>query len=378
MKMRAAVLRSIAADQPYVKTSPIHIEEVSLDPPEPGEVLVKVIGAGLCHSDLSIINGSRPRPVPLLLGHEGAGEVVEVGLGVRDIAVGDPVVFQFSASCGRCVRCQEGRPQICMTHAAARAKGELMAGGKRLKDAEGAPINHQSGVSCFAEYAVVDRGSVVKVDADVPLETAAIFGCAVMTGVGAALNAARVSPGDRVAVIGLGGVGFSALLGAKLGGAATLIAVDVNPAKLGLARQLGADHTIDAREPDAAEQIKQLTGGGCDIALESAGVIPALRTGYDILKTGGSLITVGLSPMGEDFPVPAADLVTREITVRGSYMGSCVPVRDIPRFLEAWRQGRLPVDRLIGAHIGFDGLNAGFDRLADGGAVRQILTPHAG
>jgi alcohol dehydrogenase len=378
MKMRATVLREIAVPPPYATSQPILIEELDLDAPGPGELLVKVIGAGLCHSDLSVINGSRPRPLPVVLGHEGAGEVVEVGAGVRDIAVGDPVVFQFSASCGRCVRCLEGRPQICETHAVARAKGELMGGGKRLHDAGGNEVNHQTGVSCFAEYAVVDRGSVVRIDADIPLETAAIFGCAVMTGVGAALNAARVAPGDRVAVIGLGGVGFSAMLGAILGGAAQVIAVDVNPAKLGLARQLGAHHTIDARDADHVEQIKDLTGGGVDTALEGAGVIPALKTGYDILRSGGQLVTVGLSPQGDSFPIPAADLVAREIAVRGSYMGSCVPVRDIPRYLEAFRQGRLPVDRLIGEHVGFEAINEGFDKLASGDAVRRILTPHAG
>jgi alcohol dehydrogenase len=378
MKMRATVLREIAVPPPYATSQPILIEELDLDAPGPGELLVKVIGAGLCHSDLSVINGSRPRPLPVVLGHEGAGEVVEVGAGVRDIAVGDPVVFQFSASCGRCVRCLEGRPQICETHAVARAKGELMGGGKRLHDAGGNEVNHQTGVSCFAEYAVVDRGSVVRIDADIPLETAAIFGCAVMTGVGAALNAARVAPGDRVAVIGLGGVGFSAMLGAILGGAAQVIAVDVNPAKLGLARQLGAHHTIDARDADHVEQIKDLTGGGVDTALEGAGVIPALKTGYDILRSGGQLVTVGLSPQGDSFPIPPADLVTREIAVRGSYMGSCVPVRDIPRYLEAFRQGRLPVDRLIGEHVGFEAINEGFDKLASGDAVRRILTPHAG
>lgn len=378
MKMRACVLREIGAEMPYAKSLPLAIEEVELDPPGPDELLVRIVGAGLCHSDLSVINGSRPRPLPVVLGHEGAGEVVEVGPGIRDIKAGDPVVFQFSASCGRCVRCLEGRPQICETHAIARAKGDLMGGGKRLKDAKGNPVNHQTGVSCFAEYAVVDRGSVVKIDGDIPLETAAIFGCAVMTGVGAALNAARVAPGDKVAVIGLGGVGFSAMLGAILGGAAQVIAVDINPAKLGLARQLGAHHTVDAREADHVQQIKDLTGGGVDVSLEGAGVIPALKTGYDILKTGGQLVTVGLSPQGEDFPIPAADLVSREIAVRGSYMGSCVPVRDIPRYLEAFRQGRLPVDQLIGEHIGFDKMNQGFDKLASGEAVRQILTPHAG
>lgn len=378
MKMRACVLREIAAEMPYGTSEPLAIEEIELDPPGPGELLVKVVGAGLCHSDLSVINGSRPRPLPVVLGHEGAGEVVEVGPGIRDIAAGDPVVFQFSASCGRCVRCLEGRPQICETHALARAKGELMGGGKRMRDSTGAEVNHQTGVSCFAEYAVVDRGSVVRVDRDIPLETAAIFGCAVMTGVGAALNAARVAPGDKVAVIGLGGVGFSAMLGAILGGADQVIAVDINPAKLGLARQLGAHHTVDARDADHVQQILDLTGGGVDVSLEGAGVIPALTTGYKILKTGGQLITVGLSPQGDDFPIPAADLVTREIAVRGSYMGSCVPVRDIPKYLEAFRQGRLPVDRLIGEHIGFDAVNAGFDKLASGEAVRQILTPHAG
>lgn len=376
MKMRAAVLRTIAPDRPYATSQPIQIEEVELQGPQAGEVLVKIAGAGLCHSDLSVIDGSRPRPLPVALGHEGAGTVVEVGVGVRDIAVGDPVVFQFSASCGRCERCLEGRPQICIAHGAARAKGELMGGGKRLRDASGQPVNHQSGVSCFAEYAVVDRGSVVRVDKDVPLAMAAVFGCAVMTGVGAALNTADIRPGQKVAIIGLGGVGLSGLLGAKMASPSMLIAVDVNPAKLGLARQLGADHAIDAREPDHLEQIRDLTGGGVDVAVELAGSIKALETGYGILRAGGTLVTAGLSPAGAAFPIHAADLVTREISVKGSYMGSCVPVRDIPRFIEAYRQGKLPIDRLIGEHIGFDDMNRGFDRLADGEVVRQILVPH--
>ncbi len=377
MQIRAAVLREVAATPPYAASCPIAIEDLTLAPPEAGELVVRIAGAGLCHSDLSVINGSRPRPLPVALGHEGAGEVVDVGRGVRDVRPGDPVVFQFSASCGRCVRCLEGRPQICQTHAAARAKGELMGGGKRLTDAAGHPVNHQSGVSCFAEFAVVDRGSVVVIDRDIPLETAALFGCAVMTGVGAALNAARTAPGDTVAVIGLGGVGLSAMLGAMLGGAAQVIAIDVNPDKLGLARQLGADHTIDARDPDHVQQVLDLTGGGCDVALEGAGVIAALETGYAVLRTGGQLVTVGLSPAGQTFAIPAADLVSREISVRGSYMGSCVPVRDIPKYLDAFRQGRLPIDRLIDGTIGFEDINAGFDRLASGNAVRQILTPHA-
>ena len=376
MKIKAAILREIAPERPYATSKPIRIEEVELDGPQPGEVLVKVIGAGLCHSDLSVVDGSRPRPLPVALGHEGAGEVVEVGAGVRDIAVGDPVVFQFSASCGRCVNCQSGRPQICVIHGAARAKGELMGGGKRLSDSSGQRINHQSGVSCFAEYVVVDRGSVVRISKDVPLQTAALFGCAVMTGAGAALNTAGVRPGQSVAVIGLGGVGFSGLMGAKMAGAFPLIAVDINPEKLGLARQFGADNTVDPSEPDAVERIRDLTGGGVEIALEFAGAVRALETGYKILRVGGSLVTAGLAPAGHDFPIPAADLVTREISVRGSYMGGCVPVRDIPRFLDAYQRGEMPVDRLIAGTVGFEDLNAGFDKLASGSVIRQILTPH--
>ena len=376
MKMKAVVLRQVVAVRPYVKSQPLQVEEVELEGPQPGEVLCKVIGGGLCHSDLSVINGSRPRALPVVLGHEGAGEVVEVGPGVRDIKPGDPVVFQFSASCGICSKCLEGRPQLCETHAAARAKGDLMGGGKRLKSLSGEEIGHHTGISCFAEYAVLDRGSVVKVDKDVDLGMAAIFGCAVMTGVGAALNAAKIHPGQQVAVFGLGGVGFSAMLGAIMAGASKVIAVDISDSKLGLARQLGADETVNASDPDHVEQIKALSNGGVDVVLEAAGVIPALESGYNSLRTGGDLVTVGLAPAGANMQVHAADLVSREISVRGSYMGSCVPVRDIPMYIDAMRQGRLPVDQLVGERIGFEDMNKGFDQLADGEVVRQILMPH--
>jgi Zn-dependent alcohol dehydrogenase len=377
MRMKACVLRQIGAERPYARSKPISIEEVELDPPDVGEVLVKIGGGGLCHSDLSIINGARPRPLPLVLGHEGAGEIAEVGPGVRDLKPGDHVVFQFSASCGRCPRCQEGRPQICMNNTRARATGELMGGGKRIRDLDGNAISHHSGVSCFAEYAVADRGSVVKIDDELPLGEAAIFGCAVMTGVGAVINTARIRAGDKVAVIGLGGVGLNGLLGAVMGGAGQIIAVDINPERLGLARQLGAHHTVDAREKDHVQQILDLSGGGVDFAFELAGAIPALDTAYKSLARGGEVILAGLAPSTATYELPAGALVTDEKAVRGSYMGSCVPVRDIPRFIEAYRAGRLPVDRLISRSVGFDEVNAGFDRLDDAQAIRQILTPHA-
>ncbi len=376
MKMKAAVLRSTSAKRPYATSRPIQIEEVELAPPQDGEVLVKIAGGGLCHSDLSVINGHRPRPVPMVLGHEGSGEVVEVGPGVRDIKPGDPVVFQFSASCGRCANCLGGRTQLCDAHDAARAKGHLMGGGSRIKDASGNEVGHHSGVSCFAEYAVVDRGTVVKVDKDISLAEAAVFGCAVMTGVGAVTNTARIRMGDTVAIVGLGGVGLNGLLGAVAAGAEKIIAIDIADDKLGLARQLGATHTVNAKDPDHIDQIKDVTGGGVDYAFEFSGTVPGTETCYKALRTGGEVIIAGLAPIGAEFTFSPSDIVTWEKGIRGSYMGSCVPVRDIPRFIELYRQGRLPVDKLINKSIGLDEINEGFDALEDGVVIRQILEPH--
>ena len=219
MKMKAAVLRQFNAPQPFAQSRPLSIEEVELLPPRHGEVLVKMGGAGICHSDLSVINADRPRTTPVVMGHEGAGEIVECGTGVTDVKPGDHVVFQFSPSCGRCRRCLEGRPQVCELGAVTKAQGHLMGGGSRLRDADGNELAHHTGVSCYAEYGVLDRGSIVKVDNDLPLHEAALFGCAVMTGAGAVINTARIRTGDSVAIVGLGGVGLSGLLGAVVGGA---------------------------------------------------------------------------------------------------------------------------------------------------------------
>ena len=250
-----------------------------------------------------------------------------------------------------------------------------MGGGKRIS-LDGEPISHHSGISCMAEYAVVDRGTVVVIDNDMPLDEAAIFGCAVMTGVGAVTNTARVRVGDTVAVVGLGGVGLNALLGAKLGGAERIIAVDISDEKLGLARQLGATDTFNASDADCVSEIVEATKGGVDFAIETAGAIAAMETCYAILRTGGRVIAAGLPPAKSDFSFKPAQLVGEERGILGSSMGSCVPVRDIPRFISLYRQGRLPVDRLIDARIGFEDINAGFDRLTDGAVVRQILVPH--
>ena len=377
IRCKAAVLRAIGAPRPYAQSQPLSIEEVNLAPPKPVELLVRIAGAGLCHSDLSVINGDRPRPVPMALGHEGSGEIVEVGSAIDDVHVGDHVVFQFSASCGRCRRCVEGRPQVCERARVAKSAGGLMAGGSRITSLNGEQIGHHSGLSCMAEYAVVDRGSVVVIDKDMPLADAALFGCSVMTGVGAVVNTARVRAGDSVAIVGLGGVGLNGVLGARLAGAETIIAIDREPAKLEVARRVGATHAINARDANCVEQVRELTGGGVDYAFELAGSIDAMTTAYAIVQYGGTVVVAGLPPLTASFSFNQCDLVGQEKSIRGCYMGSCVPVRDIPRFIRLYREGRLPVDQLIDGYIGYDQLNAGFDKLQDVKAIRQILTPHA-
>ena len=316
-------------------------------------------------------------PLPLVIGHEGSGEVVELGSAVKDIKVGDHVAFQFSPSCGRCRRCLEGRPQVCELAAATKGKGDLMSGGSRLTDMEGNRLNHHTGISCMSQYNVVDRGSVVVIDKVFNIEDAALFGCAVMTGVGAVINTARIRPGDTVAIIGLGGVGLNGIIGAKLAGAETIIAVDIDPSKFSRAEELGATHCFDSRNNNMVEEIRDLTNGGVDYAIDLAGVIQAMDTAYQIIRYGGSVVTAGLSPINTQFSFNHSDLVAQEKSILGSYMGACVPVRDVPRFLNLYKQGRLPVDKLIDGKITFDNLNEGFDKLSKGEVVRQILVPNA-
>lgn len=373
---KAAVLRQIGLPALYADSRPLEIETITLEPPGPLELVVKVIGAGLCQSDLSVINGKRGRDVPMVMGHEGAGEVVEVGVAVTDVKVGDPVVFQFSVSCGRCRACLSGRGNICDAAPAARSKGELISGGSRIRDADGRTLRHQAGVSCFAEYAVVHRGSVVVIDPALPLVEAAVFGCAVMTGVGAVVNGARVSPGESVAIFGLGGVGLSGVMGAKVAGAQTIIAVDLEPAKRDKALALGATHAFDARDPDLVAQIRELTHGGVDHALELAGAISAMTAAYAVTVRGGRITTAGLTALGAQFAFEHGDLVSNEKSICGCYMGSCVPVRDIPRFVALYQSGALPVDQLLDGVIPLNQINEGFDRLASGTSLRQIVAPH--
>ncbi|MBM3505001.1 MAG: zinc-binding dehydrogenase [Alphaproteobacteria bacterium] len=374
MKIRSAVLHQMGLPRPYATSRPLKIEQLDLEGPGEGEILVKIGAAGLCHSDLSVIDGSRPRPVPMALGHEAAGEVVELGSGVGDLAAGDHVVFVFVPSCGRCPKCASGRPALCEPAAKANGAGTLVSGARRLS-LHGKPINHHLGVSAFADYAVVSRNSAIKIAADLPFEIAALFGCAVITGVGAVVNTSRVPIGSTVAVIGLGGVGLNALLGARLAGARQIVAIDLRDDKLRLAKTLGATHTFNASAPDCAQQVREATGGGVDYAFEMAGSIPALDLAWAITGRGGETVTAGLPHPDKRMSIPPVALVAEERSLRGSYLGSCVPVRDVPNFVQLYRSGQLPVDRLMTATVKLDDINAAFDRLADGETVRTVMRP---
>ena len=373
MKVRAAVLREMGRAGPYCDSRPLSIETLEQSAPGPGEMRVRVLAAGLCHSDLSVINGSRPRPLPMVLGHEATGEVVELGPGVGDFAIGERVVFSFVPMCGHCAPCASGRPVLCEPGAAANAAGRLLGGGGHWTDAEGSALNHHLGVSGFAEYSVVSVHSAVRIDADLAPEIAALFGCAVLTGVGAVINTARVQPGESVAVFGLGGVGLSALLGARAVSAFPLIAIDVVEEKLALARELGASHCVDARHEDAVAVVRDLSRGGVDYAIESVGDENVLAQAYAATRRGGTTLSVGLPAPGRLFSVPAVSLVAEERTVKGSYMGSAVPGRDIPRYIDLYRAGRLPVDRLLTHRLRLDEINEGFDRLDQATAIRQVI-----
>jgi len=311
--------------------------------------------------------------MPMALGHEAAGVVEEVGPGVDDLRKGDHVVMVFVPSCGHCLPCSEGRPALCEPGAAANGAGTLLSGGKRLHR-NGQDINHHLGVSGFAEYATISRRSCVKVDRELPLDEAALFGCAVLTGVGAVINTAKVPAGTTVAVVGLGGVGLSSILGAVASGASRVVAVDLSDEKLGLARQLGATDTFNAGSPDAANEIREAVKGGVEYAFEMAGSVRALDLAYKITRRGGTTVTAGLPPPTHTLALSPVNLVAEERTLKGSYIGTCVPVRDLPRYVDLYRRGKLPVDRLMSKHLRLEEINEGFDLLAQGKVVRQVVT----
>ncbi|PXA99306.1 alcohol dehydrogenase [Nostoc sp. 3335mG] len=371
MEITAAVLKQSGGHaRPYRDHAPLELATLTLDPPRSGELLIRIDAAGLCHSDLSVVNGDRPRPMPMALGHEATGIVEATGTpDDPGFAVGDRVILAFLPACGECVRCQAGEPFMCGKGAAANGEGRLLNGGRRLHDSCG-EVHHHLGVSAFATHVVVDRRSAVKVDADMPAEIAALFGCAVLTGAGAVMNSAAVKPGESVLIYGLGGVGLSALLAAVASGAAPVVAIDPSPEKRAIAEQCGAL----AMEPgvDFAEFFPERAP---DVVIETVGKAAVLRAAYAAARRGGRIVTVGLPNPAEMFEIPAVALVADGKTLIGSYMGSSVPARDLPRYIAMWRAGRLPVERLLTSVRPLGEINALLDELADGKAIRQVMVP---
>ncbi|MDQ2974841.1 MAG: zinc-dependent alcohol dehydrogenase family protein [Acidobacteriota bacterium] len=379
MKTRAAILYEMGQSQPYAESLPLVVDEITLAEPGPGEVLVEIAAAGLCHSDLSVVDGSRPRVMPMVLGHEASGIVRDVGAagpGVGEFAVGDHVVFSWVPVCGRCHYCVTGRGALCEPGGDANIAGTLLNGARRFTDSRSQPpqpCNHHLGVSAFSEFTVAAEESLVKIDPALPFGVAALFGCAVMTGVGAVFNTAQVQSGSSVAVFGMGGVGLSAVMGARTAGAYPIIAVDRVPEKLELAREVGATHTINTVQDDPVAAIKDVGRGGADYVFESVGNEVVLIQAYESTRRGGTTITIGLPAPNKMFAVPALGIVAEERTIKGSYMGSCVPRRDIPRYIGMYQAGILPVDKLHTHSLQLEDINAGFDRLAQAQAVRQVI-----
>ena len=373
MRTRSAVLHTLGLPRPYAESRPVEVLELELAGPRPGELLVRVEAAGVCHSDLSVVDGSRPRPVPMALGHEAAGVVEEVGAGVVDVSPGDRVVLVFVPACGSCPECSAGSPALCRRGAVSNTAGELLRGGRRLSRG-GEPVHHHLGVSAFSERVVVDRGSAVVVPADVPGDIAALFGCALLTGVGAVENTVTVRPGDSVAVLGLGGVGLAAVMGAAQAGASTLVAVDPVDEKRALALELGATHAFAPGAATVAD-VRDLTGGGVRYAVEAVGHEQVLADAFAMTARGGTTVAVGLPHPSRELRLPAVQLVAEARTLVGSYMGSAAPQRDVPRLVSLWRAGRLPVERLRSGTTDLDGIAAAFDQLAAGHAVRQVVIP---
>ena len=374
MKMKAAILRTTSAQRPFSVSKPLSIEEVELDPPKRGEVLIKVKAVGLCHSDLVAITGERAKPMPIVIGHEAAGIVEEIGQDVQGFAVGDHVVPSYVASCGRCEMCSVVRPALCEPATIANANAVLKDGTTRLRQGS-TRIHHHSGVAGFAEYSVIPEEALVKIDKSVPFEHAALFGCGVVTGVGSVINTAQAKPGQFIAVVGLGGVGLSAVLAALAIGSGKVLALDLSEEKLAFARELGVHHALNAGDADVQAQIAALTGGGVHIAIETAGSNRALQMAYDITRRGGTTVTAGMPGPEAEITLSHLKIAAEERSIKGSYMGSCVAKRDIPRYLNMFQNGSLPVDKLMSRLIGFDDLNAAMDRLADAKTVREVLIP---
>ncbi len=370
--MTSAVLRTAHTARPYALSEPLTLERVPVPEPRAGEVLVKIEFSSLCHSDLSVINGSRIRPLPMALGHEASGIVVAVGDAVEGVGVGAHVVLVFVPSCGQCRACASGRPALCHRGAAANGSGDLLHGEAVLRSQSGERINHHLGVSAFSQYAVVARESLVVIDKDVPLDIAAMFGCAALTGIGAVIHSARLSAGQSVIVFGLGAVGLAAVMAAAQIPGSTVIAIDPLAQKQELALQCGA-HFAGAPE-QAPALVAAHAGDGVDVAVEAVGSASVMEACLGLLTRGGALVAVGLPHPDQMLEVPALLFAGTGKRLIGSYMGDADPARDIPAYIQLWRDGRLPIELLHTDTKDLSEINESLDALADGQVVRRLFT----
>lgn len=366
MRIEGAVLREMQRPQPYADSRPLTIEPLELDDPGPGEVRIRLTAAGVCHSDLSVVDGNRPRPLPMLLGHEGAGVVEALGEGVDDLEIGEQIVTVFLPRCGVCRNCLTDGKLPCIPGSATNTAGTLPFDGHkvRLHDGTGAEVLHHLGASVFATHAVVNRASLVPVGDDVPAPIAAVLGCAVLTGGGAVLNAGSPGPEDEVMIVGLGGVGMAALITALSIETAGVIGVDANPDKLAYAKDLGA---IEAYTPESLGDRK------APIVIECVGHPRAFETAFTATAVGGTTVTVGLPSPDAEARITPVTLTAEARTVVGSYLGSAVPSRDIPIYAQLWREGKLPVEELISDTVALSEINTAFDALAEGRVIRQVI-----
>jgi S-(hydroxymethyl)glutathione dehydrogenase/alcohol dehydrogenase len=365
MNIQAAIL--------WEQGQPLSVEAATLDAPGAGEVLVEIQSAGVCHSDLHPARGDWPAKVPLVLGHEGAGIVREVGAGVTALAPGDRVVLCWAPACGVCPPCVEGRAVLCDRVEKVSFRNKLPSGAARLH-ARGQDVAPFLGTACFSDFVVVPEAGAIRVDADVPFNALATIGCAVVTGVGAVTNAGQVPKGARVAVIGAGGVGLNVVQGAAIAGCERIIAIDLRPVPLGLAQAFGATDTIDA-SPDVPAEVRALTAGrGADFVFDTVGSPATLATAFAATRKGGTVVLTGLSRVDAQGSIPMFPFVMQEKRLIGSVYGSGQPARDIPRLVSLYKEGRLKLSELVSRTYKLDQVNDALTALAASDGARGVIS----
>jgi NDMA-dependent alcohol dehydrogenase len=367
--MKAAVL--------YETGSPLVVEEVSVEDPRDGEVLVRIAYAGMCHSDKSIARGGQPAALPAVLGHEGAGVVEAVGPGVTSVAVGDHVVLLWRAGCRHCYYCDRGAPAICEMGITARANGRMPDGTTRYA-VDGRPVNHFNAVSTFAQYSVCPEVSVVRIPPEIPLDRAAVVGCAVLTGIGAVFNAGQVRPGARTAVVGCGGVGLNVVQGCAIAGAEVVVAIDPSADKREMALTFGATHAIDPTAVDPVAAVLDITGGiGADEVFEAVGQVATLEQASAMTRRGGTTVMIGMPAADARLPVNPLAQIVADKTLRGSIYGSSDFAVDVPRILGLYQAGRLRLDELVTGTYPLSQVNEAMDALGRSDVARSVIDPFA-